>query len=517
MDHQNETQKGQQQQQFRSPAASLIQSAARSMMDDVTPDSTFSDEEEELDNCSSNGSDGNYFGRGRRRQRSFGLTCDTTTTTATNLNSNSSSPQLSSLEHIEERPVIPEEQDRRRFIGCLAAILASSYDFDEEEEDDYIAQGQKNSEFSYLDYTEELYDDDDDDDDEQVYGSIASDTNTTSSSTNLRSQSSIDSIDAKSTATARNDSYYHDDDGPMRQEHLSIADQRKHLSHEQRAKLAAQRHRKRRYDVLCKLLVSSSELLLLDKSVAKAFLPMLGRVLVPEPNRSSNNNNKEAATTRATMTTAEPDVVRIQQATFNNYNHPEDGPYSSSSGSAVPSSVVIDSSITEDVDRDDVLRPFLESLSPGSGFRCLSLLILQHLLTSEVGYDARIRYVLKKVGVIVLMHDMELDPLERERLPGKKKKNGGETSRDYEKLAMAHAARKFESLEHSIARRLIRLSSEANKGSDKSAPTNNGIAGEYNKDSAREKIVRGVKIGSAGIVAGTLFALTGGLAAPGTY
>jgi hypothetical protein len=78
-----------------------------------------------------------------------------------------------------------------------------------------------------------------------------------------------------------------------------------------------------------------------------------------------------------------------------------------------------------------------------------------------------------------------------------------------------HATRKFESLEHSIARRLIRLSkSSKEKGSNRVR----GIADtEKNKHTGitREQILRGVKIGSAGIVAGTLFAVTGGLAAPG--
>ena len=45
-----------------------------------------------------------------------------------------------------------------------------------------------------------------------------------------------------------------------------------------KAKISAQQHRRRRYDILCKFLIALSELLLLEKSVAKAFLPMLGRV-----------------------------------------------------------------------------------------------------------------------------------------------------------------------------------------------------------------------------------------------
>ena len=53
---------------------------------------------------------------------------------------------------------------------------------------------------------------------------------------------------------------------------------RRGASASEKAKISAQQHRRRRYDILCKLLIALSELLLLEKSVAKAFLPMLGRV-----------------------------------------------------------------------------------------------------------------------------------------------------------------------------------------------------------------------------------------------
>ncbi len=34
------------------------------------------------------------------------------------------------------QPLLPDEQDRKRFIGCLAAVLASLYDYDCVEDDD---------------------------------------------------------------------------------------------------------------------------------------------------------------------------------------------------------------------------------------------------------------------------------------------------------------------------------------------------------------------------------------------
>jgi hypothetical protein len=171
------------------------------------------------------------------------------------------------------------------------------------------------------------------------------------------------------------------------------------------------------------------------------------------------------------------------------------------------------------LDNEDELKPFLESLTPGAGFRCVSLLLLQHLLSSEVGYDARIRHVLKKLSVIVLVHDMQGDPVERHHddgggTKGIKRKGG---SRRTKQEMMTRAARKFEALEHSLAQRLLRLSAPArnrngqNTNKQQRKPKNNSSGNLLTK----EQIVRGVKIGGAGLVAGTLFALTGGLAAPG--
>lgn len=138
-------------------------------------------------------------------------------------------------------------------------------------------------------------------------------------------------------------------------------------------------------------------------------------------------------------------------------------------------------------------------------------MLLQHLLTSKVGYDARIRHVLKKLGVVVLVHDMTNDPVEQELLHGSVQGN----SKSYEEW-VTHATRKFEALEASIARRLIRLSKTAQ---DKKIRDDSIVSKSKVKDNGftKENILRGVKIGSAGIVAGTLFALTGGLAAPGKF
>jgi hypothetical protein len=447
-----------QPRQLGSPAASLIQSAARSMLDDATPDTAVSAVSDDISE------------RGSYADGNLG-----------NLRKTAVSPTLASLRHTKKIPAIPDEQDRKRFIGCLAAILASAFEYDEQDPAATSSELAKGT-FSYLDYTEDLYEDEEE--------GILQDSFEEFSSDNVPKRAqSFESVDSVSSQHSQRS---HRQQG-------SLPDQRKKPRNtKEKAKVSAQRHRQRRYDILCQLLVSSSELLLLEKSVAKAFLPMLERVLVPRTRPSGVNNSPSS---RPPLHGRFPDPATPAYSE-ERMQDPEN-PNASGRGRRISGDRI------EEIDKDDVLRPFLESLSPGSGFRCLSLLILQYLLTSEVGYDARIRHVLKKVGVVVLLHDMELDPIERELLPG----NGKPNSKAYQEMA-AHAARKFESVEHSIARRLIRLS-ETNR--DKKSNGGRGIAdtGKNSDGGMTERIVRGVKIGSAGIVAGTLFALTGGLAAPG--
>ena len=151
----------------------------------------------------------------------------------------------------------------------------------------------------------------------------------------------------------------------------------------------------------------------------------------------------------------------------------------------------------------------LQHAELGSEYQC-SRAKWQHLLSSDTGYDARIRHVLKKLGVILLAHDMERDSEEREGLV-RTPKTSRQREEVYEEMA-THAARQFESLEHSIAKRLIRLSESGKERKSNNVSGINDSGRRKNTGLTREQIVRGVKIGSAGLVAGTLFAFTGGLA-----
>ena len=429
----------------RSPAASLIQSAARSILDNdaATPSSVVSDRDRESYSCA----DGNLGNNNTARTRQ-------------------SKPSLHSLQ-IETLPALPDEQDRKRFVGCLAAVLASSYDYDENDEGVTPEQYALDP-YYYVD----MDDDSGDENDNYVHSTPVEASDNTGSS-------SAGAIEGNRIRTnSQRQQYRH-----QRSNSASNAGSwRAHLGQNKHAD-AARRHRQRRYDVLSRLLMSSSELLLLEKGVAKAFLPMLAPVLVPQ---DKPGNHSSIATEKKTCDEEDEDL-KLRY-------------------------------VPRDIDEDDLLRPFLESLSPGSGIRCLSLLLLQYLLTSEVGYDARIRHVMKTLGVIVLVQDMRRDPVERIDVS----LQDGPNSLTYEEL-IARATRKFESLEHSIARRIIRLSVSnaeqqrqvTNSQHRGTGATNSHILNKSKPVITREQLVRGVKIGSAGIVAGTLFAFTGGFAAPG--
>jgi len=334
----------------------------------------------------------------------------------------------------------------------------------------------------------------------------------------------------------------------------------------EKAKLSRERHRHRRYEVLSKLLMSSSELLLLDKTVARAFLPMLSRVLVPQCQKTMSGHNpaprsacnKGITSTSSSSSRSAPSSptqgleykASVTNMSALNSSFDVDRLLSSTTGGrskktehANMSSEDVKSAVDHPLpaiplDNEEELRPFLDSLTPGAGFRCVSLLsltpgagfrcvsllLLQHLLTSEVGYDARIRHVLKKLGVIVLVHDMERDPVERRQFSasypqfGKSARKAINPQRSRQEM-MLQATRKFEALEHSLAQRLLRLSTPGQNRESNSSTKNDRTRAKSKANNGttltREQIVRGVKIGGAGLVAGTLFALTGGLAAPG--
>jgi len=504
----------------------------------------------------------------------------------------SSSP-LTNMRSLETPSLhaIPDEQDRKRFVGCLAAVLSSMYDYESHGSpkqktstntttkinNNNVNDGNDNDVSGFFDFYESS---DDDDDDEYVEESIISKNSTTNASLLLTSPSSdttdnfysrrcqsfesmgsstmtMTTTTTTTTTTGKSNKNNSSNNSKSALPHKlkSASSFRRQAANvqqmksnnnsninntgDQKTKISRQRYLSRRYELYSSLLLSSSELLLLEKSTARAFLPMLSRVLVPQIYKTATMTSKQQQQQQTRQYRDITSNTQQKRTSLRDYSfsasiskEKKDIGYNYSSNSRndddeESSTRVPQSPDVHLLDNTNELSPFLDSLTPGAGFRCVSLLLLQHLLTSENGYDARIRYAMKKLSVLVLRRDMDDDPVERKLFQSRRRQqqqqqqqrvDEEEDSRDYEQRRLLQATRKYEALEQNVARRLILLSAPArdrtarnNKNKDTIRKT------DYNGNGGitREQFVRGVKIGGAGLVAGTLFALTGGLAAPG--
>jgi hypothetical protein len=303
-----------------------------------------------------------------------------------------------------------------------------------------------------------------------------------------------------------------------------------------RSAACAARHRKRRHEVLSKLLLSAAELLNIEKGQAKAFLPMLSKLVVPDTavgSRSATATRRPVAGS-SSSSRGEPEGTRRPrtapldaESTFE-YNNSRSFDYSDDKSNAVSASAAASDELEEQLDRIEHLRPFLESMTPGSGFRCLSLFLLQHLMNSPDGYDARVRHPLKVLAVLLLCRDMEHDPVDVLADDPDLGKGGMDfdipangpapTSRRRDREARDRATiatRKFEALEQYIATKLLHLSQHQLRQPHSHASSSQELIRHSSSGFSRDSILRGLKIGGAAVVAGTLFAVTGGLAAPG--
>ncbi|KAL9184312.1 hypothetical protein ACHAXT_002398 [Thalassiosira profunda] len=398
--------------------------------------------------------------------------------------------------------------------------------------------------------------------------------------------------------------------------------------------LAEIRHRIRRHRILSELLVNSAEMLMLDPSHAKAFLPMLEPLLtrveapatpgaMDKSNHSANSDRQswkgrgfggggmpspgttdgkvEASSAQSTNTSTS--LRREQSAPSSSATSPVSEraplepvsekpsrddlsqvaemdspgagelyePFPSKDPSPVeeyqpigfrdlpvpPPYAPLDTAIVE----RDLIAPFLQTLTPGAGFRCIALLLLNHLLRDGRGYDARVRQAFKRLAVIVLSHELKVGGILRVDLDDeddldamlwgeggtrqKSLQDDDEGFEDADELARL-ATRKYEAMEHAIAAKLISMSGKApqqepgsrpsesksnrQKKYSKSAPpasspssSSHGRIALAPKETpissqhglSKEQILRGLKVGGAGALGATLFALTGGLAAPG--
>ena len=416
--------------------------------------------------------------------------------------------------------------------------------------------------------------------------------------------------------------------------------------------LAEIRHQIRRHAVLSELLTSSAEMLMLDASHARAFLPLLdgllAKVKVPEnaENRTLDGSNpgptprqswkgrgfggggvlggggpafgmankqrdedntvrSASISTHGTGQTAQampapsplpldeqPSKLRAPGQDAQDVSKPhtmvDDNPKPGDLYEPFPSSLEGDSPCdkksasleVESSDNDkpavfpspstplyapldtvivesELVAPFLQTLTPGAGFRCIALLIVNHLLRDGRGYDARVRQAFKRLAVIVLSHELKVGGILRadlddeegyEALWDEETKpsdfaDNREEFDDADELARL-ATRKFEAMEHAIAAKLIAMSgrgaelAQANgargdataAGRSSNRPSRSPSTSAHGRialapreapaASSRHSIsqdafLRGLKVGAAGAVGATLFALTGGLVAPG--
>jgi hypothetical protein len=289
------------------------------------------------------------------------------------------------------------------------------------------------------------------------------------------------------------------------------------------------RYRQRRHSVYSKFLVSAAGLLFLDKSNAIAFLPLLNKLLggddidenayIESWNRHGTVNEgygKDGDNSRRNHCN---DPYSQQCSTKENQEKKEKEITRHGSNTARKLNSIFDSHRKQKTldhekqpwDENDILMPFVESLEPGAGVQCLSLLLLNYLLQSRQGYDARIRACIKKLGVIIFSHELKHSDCEEveERI-----KVAHRMGKSLDDCLTEMATRKFESLEHTIASKLLRISAAQQQRKEGTGKVVNNVA-RTRREITREKIMRGLKIGTAGVAAGTLMAVTGGLAAPG--
>mmetsp|Transcript_7058 Transcript_7058/g.12658 ORF Transcript_7058/g.12658 Transcript_7058/m.12658 type:complete len:921 (-) Transcript_7058:126-2888(-) len=172
---------------------------------------------------------------------------------------------------------------------------------------------------------------------------------------------------------------------------------------------------------------------------------------------------------------------------------------------------------------------------PEDGTRCVALLLFNMILLSsgDGGYDSRIRHTIKTASVHILYKQMtSAEPpgssihisdsdvsdagdaaadSDAEDDPWSSTKQYGHSWSTDQYQKYEKASQQFDAMEALVAQTLAQLllSSGSRLGSK------NGANEEKTRQSSSKlKIARGLKIGAAGVAAGTLLAVTGGMAAP---
>jgi len=353
---------------------------------------------------------------------------------------------------------LPDEQDRKRIVGCFAAILAFTFSYDEIED----LKGYDGMHDYEIDSTlSRSYDGNE----------FSNDNISCYSSSSLNSRT-------RSTKKLREASWFQIKSKNVYEEKSAIL-----------------RHRKRRHEIYRDLLLLSAEYLLLDKEHAIAFVPMLSRLLNPPANSAfdSYHSQQQHKYCNKEEKNEELDCELTTCLIGEEVEEKDHTPIHSVEGK-----VLMERYIEDNKTLMSLVNPFLESLSPGSGYRCIALFLLQHLITCPQGYDSRVRFAFKQLSVLVLSNEMKdefplLNELQLHEM----------------------ATRKFEALEHSIAEKLLSLPSPKPVENKKNNQIQVVDSTKKSISPAMKKnILRGLKVSCAGLVAGSIFAVTGGLAAP---
>ena len=318
--------------------------------------------------------------------------------------------------------------------------------------------------------------------------------------------------------------YWDDDDDLMRKSSMDDEEgdeatkRARATKIQQKLKLAEERHFVRRYQVALEFIKSSAKHLLVqedNETLQKKLLPMLDDLL--ESNAKTNFKRKSSST-RDVVAQVLEDPEKHAQQTAQEMRKSTSGLFQ-----------------LDWVQDNTQLQEYLEQMNSEAAYQCLCWLFFEHLLHATGGYDARIRYWFKSTAVTVWMQQFEEEPLSAKSF-----------TQSYSKLA--RASRKFESLEHCIATRLLTLAAN-NKNVNAQAQT----AAEKKQSSLAGNIWKGAQVAGVGVLvsavinvgevngkcyparlvsdakrlivkpfllisncqAGTLLAVTGGLAAPG--
>mmetsp|Transcript_1408 Transcript_1408/g.1891 ORF Transcript_1408/g.1891 Transcript_1408/m.1891 type:complete len:892 (+) Transcript_1408:161-2836(+) len=224
-----------------------------------------------------------------------------------------------------------------------------------------------------------------------------------------------------------------------------------------------QRYRQRKHEVASNLLLQTAKHLGLDPYEAERWLPLLEIILNP------SDSSDDARGLQKDEQSQDEQFALLQ-------------------------------------DHFGLLKSQVESMTPGSGYLCLCLVLFEQLLSSE-GYDARVRVVFKRLGATLLVHNNHTEDSSDYTATYREK-----SQKDSYAKRIAWATHKFESLEKAMAHRILLLAQHQS-----SSPENNDQSSSSASENAIQKrhIVRGMQIGAAGVVAGTLLVVTGGMAAPG--